>query len=173
MEVNKLHSVIHCQVDIVKMNRPGIYFLFDDHKKLIYIGESKFPLIRIMDHFWKHYKIKKIGNRHRQGFQQKGIGPVFAYFKIIQVQSEDSRVRQHYEKRWIRKYSPELNYNTKHLGYDLTWKEFQGFVRVYESFFKNDMTWHQYLNDEVLRQRPMFRELKAERRRRRYLATGR
>jgi len=167
MEVNKLHSVIHCQVDIVKMNRPGIYFLFDDHKKLIYIGESKFPLIRIMDHFWKHYKIKKVGQR--QGFQQKGIGPVFAYFRIMQVQSEDSRVRQ----RWTRKYNPELNYNTRHLGYDLSWKEFQGFVHVYESFFKNDMTWYRYLNDEVLRHRPVFRELKAERRRRRFLATGR
>ena len=171
MEVNKLHSVIHCQVDIVKMNRPGIYFLFDDHKKLIYIGESKFPLIRIMDHFWKHYKIKKIGIR--QGFQQKGIGPVFAYFRIIQVTSEDSRVRQHYEKRWIRKYDPELNYNTRHKAYDLTWKEFQGFMQVYESFFKKDMTWFRYLNDEVLRQRPIFRKIKKEKRKRRYAMTGR
>ena len=50
MELNKLHSVINCQVDIVGMNRPGVYFLFDDTKKLIYIGQSKFPLLRILDH---------------------------------------------------------------------------------------------------------------------------
>lgn len=171
MELNKLHSVINCQVDMVHMNRPGIYFLFDDTKKLIYIGESKFPLIRIMDHFWKHYKIKKIGKR--QGFQQKGIGPVFAYFRTMHVQSDDSRVRQHYEKRWIRKYNPELNYNTKNEAYDLTWREFTGFVKVFESFFKQDMTWYRYLNDEVLPKRDNFRALKKIRRRRRYLATGR
>ena len=171
MELNKLHSVINCQVDMVHMNRPGIYFLFDDTKKLIYIGESKFPLIRIMDHFHKHYKIKKIGNR--QGFQQKGIGPVFAYFRTMHVKSEDSRIRQHYEKRWIRKYKPELNYNTRCESYDLSWKEFTGFKKVYDHFFKDTMNWNQYISHEVIRQRPCFKKIQKQQRRRRYLATGR
>ena len=33
------------QVDLVKLNRPGIYFLFNDENKLIYIGESNYPMI--------------------------------------------------------------------------------------------------------------------------------
>jgi hypothetical protein len=68
MVLNKLNNILDCRVDIVGMNRPGIYFLFDDTKKLIYIGESKFPLIRILDHFHKHYKIKK---QVAVGFQAK------------------------------------------------------------------------------------------------------
>jgi hypothetical protein len=158
MVLNKLNNILDCRVDIVGMNRPGIYFLFDDTKKLIYIGESKFPLIRILDHFHKHYKIKKTGSR--SGYQQKGIGPIFTYFRTMHVQSEDSRIRQHYEKRWIRKYDPPLNYNTRAENYDLTWREINGFVYVYDSFFYQDMSWHRYLHDEVMSKRRSFVESK-------------
>jgi hypothetical protein len=170
MVVNRIHNILNCQVDIIHMNRPGIYFLFDDTLKLIYIGESKFPLIRVLDHFHKHYKIKKL---NRSGFQQKGVGPVFAYFRTMHVLSEDSRVRQHYEKRWTRKYNPPLNYKTKHASYDLSWVEFLGFLKVYDSFFKKDMGWFRYINEQVLSQRDAFKQRKAIRRRERYLTTGR
>lgn len=171
MVVSKLHSIRDCQVDIIAMNRPGIYFLFNDQKELIYIGESKFPLIRILDHYHKHYTVKKIGKR--SGYQKKGIGPIFAYFRTMHVQSEDSRIRQHYEKRWTRKYNPSLNYNMKAENYDLTWIEINAFSYIYDSFFYQDMSWHRYLNDEVLSKRKSFAEAKKIKRRRRYLATGR
>ena len=171
MVIDNIYHIHHCQVDIVKMNRPGIYFLFNEKKELIYIGESKFPLIRILDHYHKHYKIKKTGGR--SGYQQKGIGPIFTYFRTMHVQSEDSRIRQHYEKRWIRKYDPPLNYNTRAENYDLSWREINGFAYVYDSFFYQDMSWHKYLNEEVLSKRKAFVEAKKIKRRRRYLATGR
>lgn len=171
MQLNKIKDISNCTVNIIKDNYPGIYFLFDKDKKLIYIGESKFPLIRILDHYHKHYKIEKVG--WRSGFQQKGIGPVFHYFRTMHVQSEDSRIRQHYEKRWIRKFDPPLNYNTRALAYDLSWKEINSFIHVYESFFKTQMTWYRYLNDEVCAKRDSYITLKARKRKLRYAATGR
>ena len=171
MQVNKnIHSMKECTVDLINRNRPGIYFLFDENKKLIYIGESKFPLIRILDHYHKHYKIKR---KLRSGFQQKGVGPVFQYFRIMNIQSDDSRIRQHYEKRWIRKYDPPLNYNTRNQAYDLTWKEINAHIHVYEKFFKTQTTWYRYLNDEVCAKRPSYITLKAKRRKLRRMATGR
>jgi hypothetical protein len=169
MVLNKLNNILDCRVDIVGMNRPGIYFLFDDTRKLIYIGESKFPLIRILDHFHKHYKkLIKI-----PGIKAKGIGPVFNYFRTMHVQSSDSRIRQHYEKRWIRKFNPPLNYSTKNVTYDLSYTELVSFAKVYDSFFKQDMSWFRYINDEVLRQRDSYKKQKAMLRRKRYLETGR
>lgn len=171
MQINKIKDISNCRIDIIKDNQPGVYFLFDKDRQLIYIGESKFPLIRVLDHYHKHYKIEKVGRRH--GFQQKGIGPVFHYFRVITIQSEDSRIRQHYEKRWIRKYDPPLNYNTRALAYDLTWKEINSFIYVYESFFKTQLSWYRYLNDEVLAKRDSYITLKARKRKLRYAATGR
>ena len=171
MLINKnIHSMKECTVDLINRNRPGIYFLFDKDKKLIYIGESKFPLIRVLDHYHKHYKIER---KIRSGFQQKGIGPVFKYFRIMNVQSEDSRIRQHYEKRWTRKYDPPLNYNTRALAYDVSWKEINSFIKVFESFFKTQTTWYRYLNDEVLAKRDSYIQLKAKKRKLRRMATGR
>lgn len=170
MVVNKINSLESCQVNCIKDNLPGIYFLFDENKELVYIGESKFPLIRVLDHYHKHYKKKR---NVKTGYQKKGIGPIFNYFRIINIRSEDSRIRQHFEKRWIRRFNPELNYNTKNEAYDLTWREINSFILVFENFFKQHMSWYRYINDEVLRHRKSYLELKKVRRRRRYLATGR
>jgi len=170
MVLNKLSSLEKCQVNCIRDNLPGIYFLFNDKKELIYIGESKFPLIRILDHYHKSYKkARKI----KTGYQQKGIGPVFSYFRIINIKSEDSRIRQHFEKRWIRKFDPPLNFNTRNQCYDISWREINGFIKVYESFFKTQMTWYRYINDEVLRKRDSYIKWKARQRKQRYAITGR
>ena len=86
MVLNKLSSLEKCQVNCIRDNLPGIYFLFNDKKELIYIGESKFPLIRILDHYHKSYKKAR---KVKTGYQQKGIGHVFSYFRIINIKSED------------------------------------------------------------------------------------
>jgi hypothetical protein len=91
----------------------------------------------------------------------------------MHVQSSDSRIRQHYEKRWIRKFNPSLNYSTKNVTYDLSYTELVSFAKVYDSFFKQDMSWFRYINDEVLRQRDSYKKQKAMLRRKRYLETGR
>ena len=158
------------QVDLVKLNKPGIYFLFNNESKLIYIGESNYPMIRICDHYFKHYKKAR---KFKMGYQQKGIGPVFSAFRIIPVLNEDKRIRQHYEKRYIKKFNPELNYNSQTAPYDLTCKEIRGFIQVYEKFFKEQCSWHRYLNEQVLKQRNNYRDYKNVLRRRRYIATGR
>ena len=136
------------------MNRPGIYFLFDQDKKLIYIGESKFPLTRILDHYFRHYK----KNPEDKGNKQKGIGPVFSYFRIMEVKG-DKRIRQHYEKRWMKRFKPPINLDFNHrntICYDLSWKEINAFIRIYDDFFSKQMTWHRYLQDEVCRHRRSF-----------------
>ncbi len=89
-------------IDITVSNRPGLYFLFNQEYKLIYIGESLFPLSRILDHYWKAYL---------NGKDKKGIGPVFSYFRIISLNNE-TRIRQHYETRYIKHYNPEHNHGT-------------------------------------------------------------
>jgi hypothetical protein len=66
-----------------------------------------------------------------------------------------------------------LNYSTKNVSYDLSYTEFVSFAKVYDSFFKKDMTWFRYLNDQVLRQRDTYKKQKAILRRKRYLETGR
>ena len=116
MLIRKIHNLKHSQgINFIKANQPGVYFLFDKDKKLSYIGESKFPMSRILDHYSRAYD--------QTNKRAKGIGPVFDYFRIINCKSDDSRIRQHYEKRWIRKFQTRLNYNTKNESYDLNWKE--------------------------------------------------
>jgi hypothetical protein len=97
---------------------------------------------------------------------------VFSGFRIMTVLNEDKRIRQHYEKRYIKKFNPELNYNSQSAPYDLTCKEIKGFIQVYEGFFKEQFSWHRYLNEQVLKQRTNYRKYKNVLRRRRYLATG-
>jgi excinuclease UvrABC nuclease subunit len=76
---HKLLSLVDCQVDLLKLNQPGIYFLFNNENKLIYVGESKFPLIRIMDHYFKHYHKAR---KSKQGFQKKVLVPYLVNLKL-------------------------------------------------------------------------------------------
>ena len=164
MLIRRIHNLKHSQgINFIKANEPGIYFLFDVDKKLIYIGESKFPMSRILDHYSRAYQHNK---------SAKGIGQVFDYFRIINCKSEDSRIRQHYEKRWIRKFKTRLNYNTKNESYDLNWKEISGFILIFDNFFKNTRTWYRYLNDEVMSKRDVHKEKRKVRRQEYYIKTG-
>jgi excinuclease UvrABC nuclease subunit len=168
---HKLLSLVDCQVDLLKLNQPGIYFLFNDKNKLIYIGESKFPLIRIMDHYFKHYPKER---KFKKGFQKKGIGPVFSKFRILTLKKEtDKRIKQHYEKRWIKRFNPELNFHSSQVPYNVSIKEIKTFIMIYEDFFSDRMTWFRYINDEVMKQRPDYKEHSKKLRRRRYEITGR
>ena len=143
------------QVNLYKSNLPGLYFLFDENYKLIYIGESLLPFIRVNDHYFRHYKDQK---------QKKGIGPVFSYFRIMRVKDNDFRVRQHYEKRWIKKYQPSVNFNADAAPYELTYKEIKGYINVYEGFFKNQTPWYRYLNDDVLKKQKSYLKYRNDRR---------
>jgi len=164
MVINKIHNLKHSQgINFINANQPGVYFLFDVDKKLSYIGESKFPMSRILDHYSRAYQNNK---------KAKGIGPVFDYFRIINCKSKDSRIRQHYEKRWIRKFKTRLNYNTKNESYDLNWKELKGFILVFENFFKNTKTWYRYLNDDVMNKRDEYKARKKIKRKEHYIRTG-
>ena len=164
MVINKINKLKLFQaINLIKANQPGIYFLFDKYKNLIYIGESKFPMSRVLDHYFKAYKNSKTA---------KGIGPVFDYFRIINCKSDDSRIRQHYEKRWIRKFKSPLNYNTKCETYDLSWKEIKGFILIFDNFFKKTKSWYRYLNDEVMSKRTMQKEKVSKSRKEYYIKTG-
>ena len=164
MLIRKIHNLKHSQgINFIKANEPGVYFLFDKDKKLSYIGESKFPMSRILDHYSRAYQNNK---------SAKGIGPVFNYFRIINCKSNDSRIRQHYEKRWIRKFKTRLNYNTKNESYDLNWKELKGFILVFENFFKSTKTWYRYLNDDVMNKRDVYKARKKIKRKEHYIRTG-
>ena len=164
MLIRKIHNLKHSQgINFIKANEPGVYFLFDVDKKLSYIGESKFPMSRILDHYSRAYQNNK---------RAKGIGPVFDYFRIINCKSKDSRIRQHYEKRWIRKFKTRLNYNTKNESYDLNWKELKGFILVFENFFKSTKTWYRYLNDDVMNKRDVYKARKKIKRKEHYIRTG-
>jgi hypothetical protein len=44
---------------------------------------------------------------------------------------------------------------------------------IYEDFFSDRMTWFRYINDEVMKQRPDYKEHSKKLRRRRYEITGR
>ena len=164
MLIHKIHNLKHSQgINFIKANEPGVYFLFDKDKKLSYIGESKFPMSRILDHYSRAYQHNK---------SAKGIGQVFDYFRIINCKSNDSRIRQHYEKRWIRKFKTRLNYNTKNESYDLNWKELKGFILVFENFFKSTKTWYRYLNDDVMNKRDVYKARKKIKRKEHYIRTG-
>ena len=164
MVINKINKLKLFQaINLIKANQPGIYFLFDVDKKLSYIGESKFPMSRVLDHYFRAYENSKTA---------KGIGPVFDYFRIINCKSDDSRIRQHYEKRWIRKFKSPLNYNTKNESYDLNWKEIKGFILIFDNFFKKTRSWYKYLNDDVMSKRTMQKEKKSSYRKKYYIKTG-
>lgn len=149
-------------IDITASNNPGLYFFFNEHYKLIYIGESKFPLARILDHYWRSYSENKI---------KKGVGPVFTYFRIISLNTDEIRIRQHYEKRFIKKYNPELNYGSNRAPYTLTTNQLKAHVLIHEKFFK-DMSWYRYINDEVLKKMDAGLQYKKKLRRASYLKTG-
>jgi|TARA_A100000171_G_C2126939_1_gene144133 hypothetical protein len=141
-------SNTNSQVNFVKHNLPGLYFLFNKDYKLIYIGESIYPLCRILDHCYK---------------PSRGVGPVFAFMRIMQVTDSDFRIRQHYEKRWIKKFNSPLNYNGDTAPYELSYKEIKGFIAVYEGFFK-DMPWFTYINDYVLKKQQNYIDYRREQR---------
>lgn len=137
---NKIHTLLYFNFDQRKLCVPGIYFLFNEGK-IIYIGISKIPIIRILDHYYS------LNN------PTKGLGPCFDQFRVITLKKtyKDERILQHYEKRWIRKFNPEKNFNTKHLYYNLSIKDIKYFINVYNEYFKGHMPWHRYINDEVLK----------------------
>tara|TARA_R100001460_G_scaffold61553_1_gene101636 strand:- start:896 stop:1396 length:501 start_codon:yes stop_codon:yes gene_type:complete len=149
-------------IDITASNNPGLYFFFNEQYKLIYIGESKFPLARILDHYWRSYS---------EGKTKKGVGPIFTYFRIISLNTDEIRIRQHYEKRFIKKYNPELNSNSNTAPYTLTSRQLKAHVLLHEKFFKN-MSWYRYINDEVLKKMDEGLEHKKKLRRATYLKTG-
>jgi len=149
-------------IDITISNNPGLYFLFNEHYKLIYIGESKFPLARILDHYWRSYA---------GGKAKKGIGPVFIYFRIISSHTDEIRIRQHYEKRFIKQFNPKLNYNSNTAPYVLTTNQLKAHVLIHEKFFK-DMSWYRYINDEVLKKMDEGMKHRKRLRRANYLKTG-
>jgi len=149
-------------ININLSNNPGLYFMFNERYKLIYIGESKFPLARILDHYCRSYSSGKV---------KKGIGPVFTYFRIIILDTDEIRIRQHYEKRFIKRYNPELNSNSNTAPYTLTSKQLKAHVLIHEKFFKN-VSWYRYINDEVLKKMDEGMEHKKKLRRATYLKTG-
>jgi excinuclease UvrABC nuclease subunit len=149
-------------IDITTSNNPGLYFLFNEECKLIYIGESKCPLSRILDHYFRSYEGSKT---------KKGIGPVFTYFRIILLSIDEIRIRQHYEKRFIKKYNPKLNSNSNTAPYTLTSKQLKAHVLLHEKFF-NNISWYRYINDEVLKKMDEGRKHKKILRRAQFLKTG-
>jgi hypothetical protein len=99
--------------------------------------------------------------------------PVFSKFRILTLKKEtDKRIRQHYEKRWIRRFDPELNFHSSQVPYDVSIKEIRAFILIYEDFFSGRMTWFRYINDEVMKQRPDYKEHSKKLRRRRYDSNG-
>ena len=150
-------------IDITTSNNPGLYFLFNEEYNLIYIGESKCPLSRILDHYSRSYEGSKT---------KKGIGPVFTYFRIVLLSIDEIRIRQHYEKRFIKKYNPKLNSNSNTAPYTLTSKQLKAHVLLHEKFF-NNISWYRYINDEVLKKMDAGLKHKKKLRRAQYLKTGR
>jgi len=151
------------QVNFIKDNYPGLYFLFDSEYKLVYIGESQLPLARISDHYFKAYA---------GGKNKKGIGPIFNYFRIMQIKDEDFRIRQHFEKRWIKKYEPPVNANGQNSApYPLSYTQIKNFISVYDTFFK-DMTWFRYINDEVIKKMSCYSQYRSKKRREKALKQG-
>jgi excinuclease UvrABC nuclease subunit len=160
---DKLNSINQdTLINITVSNNPGLYFIFNEHYKLIYVGESKFPLARILDHYCRSYS---------GGKAKKGIGPVFTYFRIISLNNDEVRIRQHYEKRFIKKYNPRLNANSNTAPYTLTSKQLKAHVLIYEKFFKN-ISWYRYINDEVLKKMDEGMKHRKKLRRANYLKTG-
>lgn len=144
---NKIHTLLYFNFDQRKLCNPGIYFLFNEGK-IIYIGLSKNPIIRILDHYYS------------LNIPTKGLGPCFDQFRVITLKKtyKDERILQHYEKRWIKKFNPEKNFNTKHLYYNLSIKDIKYFINVYNEYFKGHMPWNRYINDEVLKKTEYYKQ---------------
>ena len=73
----------------------------------------------------------------------------------------------------MKKFKPYLNFKTKNGAYDLSWKEINGYIYLYDSHFKGDMSWYNYINDEVLSKRDEFKKYNSTRRRQYYEKFGR
>jgi hypothetical protein len=144
---NKIHTLLYFNFDQRKLCIPGIYFLYNEGK-IIYIGISKIPIIRILD----HYYTKKN--------PAKGLGPCFDQFRIITLKKvyKDERILQHYEKRWIRKFNPIKNFNTRNLYYNFSIRDIKYFIDVYDEYFKGHMPWNRYINDEVLKKTEYYKQ---------------
>lgn len=164
VKIKRFLSLCECQVNLLKLNEPGIYFLFNENLELKYIGESSNPMIRILNHYFRSYP---------EGKKLKGIGPIFSHFRII-LSNQDKRIRQHYEKRWIKKFNPPVNWNGQsEAPYLLTIKELKHFIKIYDDFFKADgMSWYQYINDQVVKQMDKYILHKKKLRKERYAKTG-
>ena len=67
---------------------------------LKYIGESIYPIKRVIDHYFNTSKDKT-----------KGVGPVFTHIRIMNMfkNFEYDTMRLHYERIFVRKYLPDLN----------------------------------------------------------------
>ena len=157
LRLKSFSSLCECQVNLLKLNEPGIYFLLNEKLKLVYIGESSNPLIRVLSHYFRSYP---------NGKDKKGIGPVFSHFRII-LTNEDKRIRQHYEKRWIKKFSPPVNSNGDSCPYELSYLEIKGYISVYEGFFKQEVPWYLYINDHVLKKQQNYIDYRREKRHKR------
>jgi len=165
VSIKRFLSLCECQVNLLRLNEPGIYFLFNEKLELVYIGESSNPMIRVLTHYFRSYM--------GEGKKPKGIGPVFSHFRII-LSSEDKRIRQHYEKRWIKKFNPPINWNGQsEAPYLLTIKELKHFIKIYDDFFKADgMSWYRYINDQVVAQMDKYIVHRKKLRKERYAKTG-
>jgi hypothetical protein len=109
-----------------------------------------------LDHYYKAFL--------KSGKRPKGIGPIFAYMRIMQVKDKDFRIRQHFEKRWIKKFSPPVNANGDSCPYELSYIEIKGYISVYEGFFKQEMPWFVYINDNVLKRQENYLEYRRKKR---------
>ena len=43
LRLKSFSSLCECQVNLLKLNEPGIYFLLNEKLELVYIGESSNP----------------------------------------------------------------------------------------------------------------------------------
>jgi hypothetical protein len=149
---NKIHTLCYFNFDQRKLCVPGLYFLYN-LGELIYIGISRLPAFRVLQHYYTTDAPKK------------GIGPIFDQFRVIVLNKtyKDERILQHYEKRWIRKFNPKLNTHTKNVFYDLSIKDIKYHIDTYEQYFKGHMGWHRYINDLVIKKNEIYKKHKRER----------
>jgi len=148
---NKIHTLCYFNFDQRKLCIPGLYFLYN-LGELIYIGISRLPAFRVLQHYYT------------VDVPKKGIGPVFDQFRVITLNKtyKDERILQHYEKRWIRKFNPKLNFHTKNVFYDLSINDIKYHIDTYEQYFKGHMGWHRYINDLVIKKNEIYKKHKKE-----------
>ena len=144
---NKIHTFCYFNFDQRKLCVPGLYFLYN-LGELIYIGISRLPAFRVLQHYYTTDAPKK------------GTGPVFDQFRVIALNKtyKDERILQHYEKRWIKKFNPKLNTHTKNVFYDLSINDIKYHIDTYEQYFKGHMGWHRYINDLVIKKNEIYKK---------------